>query len=134
MSGMGSFYRAADGVGLHRIRMRVAPIVLDFPFAPLREGHRDEKPALNTHARNFSSEQFSKNLLASAPLRCADGQLNHQKHRVVSTGTCIRSRARRNGKMRIRHLLDRGLADRLLMVPWLLSERPRDLAPALAYL
>jgi hypothetical protein len=55
MSGMGSFYRAADGVGLRRIRMRVAPIVLDFPFAtdPLREGHRDRETSLENPRPQF---------------------------------------------------------------------------------
>jgi hypothetical protein len=57
---------------------------------------------------------ISKNFLGSAPLRCPCGRLNHQKHRAVSTRARIRSRARCGGKVRIRHLLDRDLADRVL--------------------
>jgi hypothetical protein len=77
---------------------------------------------------NFLSAQFSKNLLGSAPLRYPCGRLNHQKHRAVSTRARIRSRVRCGGKVRIRHLLDRDLADRLLIVP-LTGERPSGSHP-----
>jgi len=55
-----------------------------------------------------------KDSLGSAPLRCACGQLNHQKHGAISTRASIRSRPGCHGKVRIRHVLDCDLADRFL--------------------
>ena len=56
-----------------------------------------------------------KNLLGGALLRCPRGQPNHQKRRPVSSRARIRSRARCDGRARIRYCFDRDLAYWLLI-------------------